>query len=293
MNRVIPIIAVMAVVDAYPLCVVQEFWPQIAPSLGNGTVIARVSDCPATDSGVWCKFDGLELPDRFSFLAEIVNETHVACATPMVDFVGRTRFGISGAEHADPIEWFGFRFDPMVPNTYELIRQLYEQDQIYREQQRWPTYPEGTNLDDIKNANIPILTGASRSMSLIDGGPNVVLNVTNIIFDQPYHCVWRTVEDGSGWQVIAKVSGRPYYPNQVICDLTPAVSIPVHAILLLYMRGRPVRGPGIPFEFVANQPRKWTSELCTHPDGLCSIPNSGRTRAGSFVDELIHDLNSV
>ena len=268
-----------------PLCVVQNYSPQWAPSQGNGTVVAQVSECPATESGIWCSFDGLVLKERFSFLAEIINTTHIACRTPQVDIVGRTRFGVSSSADVEPIEWFGFRFDPLVPNTYELIRELYEQEQIYQAKLKWPTFPPGTDIDDVKNASVPILVSASRRTSLIEGGPNVVLTVRNIQFEKPYECVWKSAAD---WQVVVQISARPYFPNQIICGITPAVSAPVHAVLLLYMQTRPVRGAGIPFDFVANAPREWTPHPCSEPDGMCSVPNMLRTTASDFVEEKLN-----
>ena len=275
-------ITLCRVMSTYPLCVVQDYSPQWAPSLGNGTVVVHVTDCPATASGIWCKFDGKVLARRFSFLADIINETHVACATPKVDFSGRTRFGISGSEHAEPIEWFGFRFDPLIENTYEVVRYLFEQEQIQQAKLKWPPNPEGTDMDDVRGLDVPLVVSASRNISLVEGGPNVVLNVTNIKFDESYECLWRAVDD---WTILTRVSARPYYPDQVICDITPSVSSPTQAALLLYMRGRPVRGAAIPFAFVANDRRAHRAENCTHPDGLCSLPNSRRMRAAFFLEE--------
>jgi len=235
----------MSFIFLFPLILADPCYIETQQLIGS-TVYAE-TDC----SGALCFFAN-EPPTE----ALAVNSSHIACDVPNVH--GRVRFGVSSG--GEPIDWRGLRlghFGESQPlSVAEEITPVIKQS------------PER-------------FVNASRSLSLVSGGPSVVVELLNLNVSSRYRCVWR---EANTWIEIAAVPSQPVSAKEILCGLTPSVSEEAEAVFYVEKEGVPLSGGGIPFSFVYEIASTANAQACFKPDGFCAIRGASRDYGSFSID---------
>ena len=245
-------------------CFIDSFSP---PSGPPGTLILIETGC-ATNSDIYCHFAQTHISH-----AQTVNSTHVVCETPFHSYwseplLGRISFGIAVGSEI-PLKNYVFRV-----GTFDIATMTTSTPSPP------PSDVEPSDVDDSPNLDGPLFVSISRNISLLSGGPNVVVTVTNSDASTVrYRCIWKDVDT---WAVIASVDALPYSSNTILCGITPGVSRVYDSIFYVERNGQPVKGGGAPFSFVQSVATE--SDNCFDPDGLCAVGGSLETNQGYSIE---------